>query len=236
MHTPALLTAAVLAVPGLLLLVAGTRIYGTVVRLIGFVIGASLAATAVVGVGLTESAVGLAASVFLVILTGVIAAFLAMAFHDLFVIGLGFIGGAVIAVALLQTTGIPASPTGAFAGGAATQADLVGIVALLIGGLLGAGLGWFLFRAIVILVTAVLGAGLLTAGEAIATHAPGDPVTLQEITAQPALLLQDGLLFPVLVLLGILVQGIWALRTRRTEEEDAARRRKRERDRRRRRR
>lgn len=223
MQTTSLLLAAILVIPGILLLVAGVSLYDTAIMVVGFFIGAGIAGSGAIATGLTESTVGLAAAAFLVLVIGFIAAYLAIAFHHLLIVGLGFIGGAVLALTLLQGAGIPATPTGALAGGTApTTADITGIAALVIGGILGASIGWVLFRAFVIVITAVIGAGLITTGITTVTHDPGEPVTLQTLSEQPELaLMGDGLLFTGLVLFGILVQGLQALRTRRTEHRAA---------------
>lgn len=215
MHTAAVIVAAILAVPGLLLLVAGTSIYDAAIMVIGFVFGAGLTGTAVTGTGLTESTAG--AAFVLVLLAGVVAAYLAIAFHNLFIIALGFVGGAVGAVFLLQGTGMPATPTGALTGAPTTPTDVAVIIALVLGGLLGAGLGWLLFRAAVILATAVIGAGLTTAGTTILFHDPGTTITVPDLDTLADLALQNELLFLALVFLGILIQGVQTRRTRRRE-------------------
>ncbi len=213
MTAAALVLAALLIIPGVLLLVAGVSLYDAFIMLIGFVIGTVLAGTGLAGAGLADSTVGLAATITIALLFGFVAAFLALAAHHLLIVVLGFLGGAALGMALLHGIGVPATPTGGVAGVPATTENFVAIAAILLGGALGAALGWFLFRAIVILITAGIGAGLVSAGTATAFHDPA-PV---DVSGLPELALQNELLFLALFVIGVAIQAVQTLRRRRVE-------------------
>ncbi|MEF8831432.1 MAG: DUF4203 domain-containing protein [Halobacteriales archaeon] len=174
-----------LVVGGLALAFAGVRFFDLAVSVTGFLIGA-LIGTTYVGGQADPSTLELAGGV---IVGGIVGVGLAWAFVKFVVMAPGFLAGAGTAVAVLDP-------------GRLADAQLLTLLVVLFGGLVGAAIAWALFRVVVAVLTAGVGATLVSLGGNL------DGVVDAVVALDPGALPVDslGLVFWLVFVLGTVAQ------------------------------
>ncbi|MFT4890390.1 MAG: hypothetical protein ACI9YT_001305 [Halobacteriales archaeon] len=144
-----------LVLAGLILAFAGVRVFDYAVTVWGFLFGASVGLGVVGGAQGVEvvtgvpQGVGLVEGIVAIVVGGVLGVYLAWAAVKLLVLAPAFLlGGAVIAgVVGIRFQGTP---------------DALAVLVFIVGGIVGAAIAWAFFRVAVAVVTAAVGATMVT--------------------------------------------------------------------------